>query len=438
MMGEFDSSTASIDKGTNPMADIRPFCAWRYNSDVCREIDELTSPLFDVASEKQRAALYRNPYNSIHLSIPQGNHPARTAAQTLQQWKEEGCLKQDAVPGIYVYCQYFNLPGDPKRYCRKGFVCQIRICQWDENIVLRHENIKRKSVRDQVDLLEATRLNICPTHGLYSDPSFELETHMDDSMALPIYEVEDYQGVRDVLSVIRDSEAIRCFVDCMRDKHVILADGHHRYAASLLYMKQQRALNPAHTGDEGYNFHLIWLTNCEAQDLRILPTHRLIKGLPDFDEAAIMKRFERNFVVKPVAESADIPDVIRGHPWSFGVLFRENAYSVRLKAEVFFNLKWRFPMEIKELDLTVMHYFIIEDILGIPGKDQADSDNLEYERNFSTAITKLLNQQVQMAIVVNETSIEDIKRVCGSGCTMPPKSTFFYPKVVCGFLFGEV
>ena len=86
------------------MADIRPFRTWRYNSDVCSKIDEFTSPLFDVASEKQRAALYRNPYNSIHLSIPQGICPARTATRTLQQWKEEGGLKQDAVPGIYVYC----------------------------------------------------------------------------------------------------------------------------------------------------------------------------------------------------------------------------------------------------------------------------------------------------------------------------------------------
>ncbi len=420
------------------MAHIRPFRAWRYNSGFCRNIAELTSPLFDVASEKQRAVLYRNPYNSIHLSIPQGDHPARNAAQTLQKWKRDAWLIQDPAPGIYVYYQYFTLPGDPTRYCRKGFVSQIRICEWDENIVLRHENIKPKSVRDQIDLLEATRLNICPTHGLYVDPSFELEAYMDDQMTVPIYEAEDYQGVRDVLGVIRDPAAIRCFIDCMRDKQVILADGHHRYAASLLFMKHQRVMNPDHTGDEGYNFHLMWLTNCEAHDLRILPTHRLIKGLPDFDEATILKRFERDFIVKPVVESADILDVIRSRTWTFGVLFKENAYSARLKPEAFFNLKWKFPMEIRELDLTIMHYFIIEGILGIPGKDQADSDHIEYERSFPTIFAKLLNEQIQMAIVINETCIEDIKRVCGSGCTMPPKSTFFYPKVVCGFLFGEI
>ncbi|NIV99072.1 DUF1015 family protein, partial [Candidatus Saccharibacteria bacterium] len=89
--------------------------------------------------------------------------------------------------------------------------------------------------------------------------------------------------VKDVMGIIQDESIIAKFVERLKDEQVILADGHHRYAGSLAYMKQQMANNPAHTGDEGYNFHLMWLTNTEANDLRILPTHRLIKDLDNFD-----------------------------------------------------------------------------------------------------------------------------------------------------------
>ena len=96
------------------MADILPFRAWRYNRELSQDIEELTSPLFDVISEKQQKALYDHPYNSIHLSVPLQGESAQQAHQTLDQWKAEGILKQDELPGIYVYYQYFRLAGESK------------------------------------------------------------------------------------------------------------------------------------------------------------------------------------------------------------------------------------------------------------------------------------------------------------------------------------
>jgi uncharacterized protein (DUF1015 family) len=144
------------------MAEINPFRAWRYSETLMKNISDLTSPLFDVASEKQKAALYENPYNSIHLSIPWGDCPSQNAARILQQWRDEGRIQRDSDPAVYVYYQYFRLPGDPKQYCRKGFICKIRVYDWDENVILRHENTMPRSVNDQVELLTATRLNVSP------------------------------------------------------------------------------------------------------------------------------------------------------------------------------------------------------------------------------------------------------------------------------------
>jgi uncharacterized protein (DUF1015 family) len=420
------------------MAEIRPFKSWRYRPSLLKNIGELTSPLFDVASEKQREALYGNPLNSIHLSIPRGDQPAKNAAVVLNEWKQKKYIIQDQVPGIYVYYQYFSLPSEPKPYCRKGFICKIRVHDWPDNIILRHENTMDESVDGQIELLSETRLNASPTHGLYTDQSFELEPYMDACIRDPICEAEDYQGVKDVMGIIRDKSVIARFVSRLKGEQVILADGHHRYAGSLAYMKQQMASNPAHTGDEGYNFHLMWLTNTEANDLRILPTHRLIKDLDNFDEADIMKNVELNFRIKPVTDPGDIHEFILGKPWTFGLIFKENAYAVRLKPEAFQTLKWNFPELVKQQDLTVVHYFIIEDILGIPGKKQNTSANIEYERNFTKCMTAVMKDEAQMAIITKDVCIEDVKQVCGCGCTLPPKSTFFYPKAVCGFLFSSL
>ena len=420
------------------MAEILPLRAWRYNSTFSEQIDDMTSPLFDVVSDKQRKALYQNPLNSIHLSVPGPPDPADKASALLEQWKNSGVILQDKLPGIYVYYQYFKLAGSPKQFCRKGFICNIRAYDWSEKVILRHENTIPKAVNDRIELLEKTELNVSPTHGLYTDPQFELEKLMDEAITKPIYETEDYQGVRDVLAVIHDAKAIKKFIDLIGKKTIILADGHHRYEGSLIYKHKMLKANPDATGNEGFNYHLMYLTNSEADDLRILPTHRLIKGLNSFDESAILKKLEEDFIIKPVDDSDTLNEIIAGKPWAFGLMFKDNAYKIRLKPESLATMRWNFPEEIKRLDLTVMHYFIIEKVLGIPGKDQRQTENLEFDRSFSDCLQKVIKGEAQLALITNEVSIEDVKKVCYSGYTMPQKSTYFYPKVICGFLFSSV
>ncbi|TRX60861.1 DUF1015 domain-containing protein [Fulvivirga sp. M361] len=417
------------------MAEIRPIQAWRFNEELSEKIDQLTSPLFDVVSKKQRAKLYQDPINSIHLSVPNSSNEA---AELLKIWKKEGILKQDSLPGIYVYYQHFSLAGSTTAYCRKGFICNMKAYDWDDQVLLRHENTIPKAVNDRVELLEHTQLNVSPTHGLYTDPSFELEKYMDESMLNPIYETEDYQGVRDVLSVIHDRKIIEQFLRVLGDKQVILADGHHRYEGSLLYRKKMTAMNPRHKGDEGYNYHFTFLTNTEAKDLRILPTHRLVKGLESIDEAKLLAKLEEDFIIKPVEDAHMIKEIILGKKWAFGLLFNENTYKIRLKPERITTMPWNFPDEIKELDLTVLHYFVIEKALGIAGKDQRTSEIIEFDRSFSDCLAKVIREEAQLALITKEISMEDVKKVCYSGHTMPQKSTYFYPKVICGFLFSSI
>ena len=293
------------------MAEIKPIRAWRYNAELANKIEDLTAPLFDVVSDKQREKLYENPFNSIHLSVPDGDHPSIKAQKLLRDWKANGTIQQDVIPGIYVYYQYFKLAGSAKEYCRKGFVCHIRAYDWKENIILRHENTIPKAVNDRIELLEKTELPASPTHGLYTDPTFELEKYMDESMQMPIYETEDYQGVRDVLSVIQDAKIIQRFIEVIDPLKIILADGHHRYESSLILKHQLEKSNPHPSGKEGYNFHLMYLTNTEAGDLRILPTHRLVHGIKDFDEQQIIDKLSTDFDVKIIENADSLNEIIK-------------------------------------------------------------------------------------------------------------------------------
>jgi uncharacterized protein (DUF1015 family) len=130
--------------------------------------------------------------------------------------------------------------------------------------------------------------------------------------------------------------------------------------------------------------------------------------------------------------------VILGKKWAFGLLLEEQAFKIMLKPEKIKEIKWKFPDVIKDLDLTVMHYFIFEKIMKIPGRKQRSSPYIHFERNFTECLREVIKGEAQFALITKDISIETVKEVCYSGFTLPQKSTYFYPKVICGFLFGSI
>ncbi len=424
------------------VAEIQPLRGWRYNPTLSTDIDAYVSPLFDVVSVKQREALYRNPLNSIHLSVPRGEAPAAEALRLLREWEASGVLRQDELPGIYAYYQYFRLPGSAREFCRKGFMCHIRAYDWSEEVVLRHENTLPAAVNDRAELLACTQFQSSATHGLYRDDEFELERYLDEAMTTPLLETdEDYQGARDVLAVIQDAAVIRRFQQVLAQRQVILADGHHRYEGSLAY-RQARTLaaNGTATGHEPWNYHLMYLTNSAADDLRILPTHRLLLELPgELDETEFLRRLEPYFTIRAIEDVTDLPEIIAGKPWAFGLYLDEQAYKIRLRPEVHSQLDWDTTEAVKNLDLTVLHYFVLEKVLGLVGPDvQRAWPGVAYVRNFSECLQRVDRGEARAALIVNEVTMAEVESVCHSGAVMPPKSTFFYPKTIGGFLFSSI
>jgi uncharacterized protein (DUF1015 family) len=418
------------------MAEILPIKAWRYSDKLSSKIEELTAPLFDVVSSKKRKLLYENPLNSIHLSVPKGTNPAEGAAQTLRKWKEEQILVQDLLPGIYVYYQYFRLPGEQLERCRKGFICQVKAYDWDEKVIMRHENTIVSAVNDRIELLKTTQFQASPTHGLYEDPDENLEGHMDAAIASPLYELEDYQGVREVLGVIHDAVVITKFLKVIRDKNIILADGHHRLQGAIAYRKSQEGNFPDELW-KGHDYHMMYLTNSAGNHLKILPTHRLFYGL-ELSSEELLAKISKWFTVKQFGDSEDLESYAFHKPWSFGLVIGDESYLIQLSKEKFDSFNQDLPDPIRKLDLEVLHELLFTRILGISTEEQRSSNQLVYERNFSRCIQEVESGRASFAVITRELELAQVLEVCNSGYVMPQKSTYFYPKALGGLLFASI
>ncbi len=418
------------------MAEILPIKGWRYAEEYSSKIEQFTAPLFDVVSAKQRKLLYENPLNSIHLSVPRGDNPTEEAASTLADWKTHKILEQDQLPGIYVYYQYFRLPGEQEERCRKGFICQIKAYDWDEKIIFRHENTIVSAVNDRIELLKNTEIQASPTHGLYEDPDEILESFMDAAIESPLYELEDYQGVREVLAVIHDASIIGKFLEVLADKNVILADGHHRLEGAIAYRKIQ-SNSYADEKWKGSDYHMMYLTNTSGNHLKILPTHRIYYGL-GFSDKEFLEKLGEWFEIKTFGDPEELGIYAFHKPWTFGLAIGDTSYILQLTKENFEKFNQHLPDPVRKLDLVVLHELVFSRILGISLEDQRNSAQLVYERNFPRCIQEVESGRASFAIITQEVEMSQVLDVCRSGHVLPQKSTYFYPKALGGLLFASI
>ncbi|UCS95925.1 DUF1015 domain-containing protein [Echinicola marina] len=416
------------------MAEILPLRAWRYNENLGIPLEQLVSPLFDVASAKQLMKLYQFPFNSIHITLPD---KAAKPGKIIKKWKHDAILIQDREPAIYVYYQYFTLPNDNKEYCRKGFIAQIKAYNWEEKVILRHEDTIPSSVSERVQVLKETLMQSSPTHGLYEDKTFHLEKYMDDAMKIPLYDIIDDLGVRDVLARITDPMIVKKFLGLIKSKKIILADGHHRIQAAIEYKNKCTRKNPYHNGKEGYNYHMMYFTNSSSNNLKILPTHRLLKNI-QLTEKETLTKAKKYFDLIPLSQH-DIahPNQIKSK-WSFILLTKKSSYGMLFKRELFKDFTISAPAMLKELDISILHFFFVDKTVGIPLNQQRYSNSIEYANDLEVCQQKLSKEEVAMVLLTRAIKIEEIIKVCNSGHILPQKSTYFYPKLLSGLLFGSI
>ena len=418
------------------MAEIRPFKAWRYNNFLGENLAELTAPLSESVLKQKQRAFYKLPYHHFHISSPLDVPPFYNSTRRVANWKLDKVIIQDPLPTFYVYAQHFKMKGTGEKCIRKGIITLIKAEDFDKQVVLPHEKTIAKAVDYRTNLLMHTLMHSLPTHGFYTDTELSIEQYLDESLQHPIYEVKDKQDTIHQLAQIQDLNIINQIIHTLADKQVWIADGHHRYESSVQFKKRRAESQPGYQGDEGFNYHMMWLTNTQSSSLGLLPTHRMIHSLENFNQEVFVKELEKDFILKPIKNNDDFGLAPTENLWTFRLVLPEKHFIIQLKPESFANFKADLPDAVKKLDLSVMHYFIFERILGL--KAQVQFDYLDFSQYYSRCLQQVNAGEANFALITRRITLEEIEKVCLSGYTMPAKSTYFYPKVLGGLVFGSV
>jgi len=422
------------------MAVIIPFRAWRYNRFLSKKIYDLTAPLSETKFQQVEEALYQEPFHNFHIASPFDVPPFENVVRRVENWKLDKVVEQDPAPSFYAYSQVYklNYNGKWQTLERSGLIALIRTADYAEKVILPHENTFAQVVDFRTTLLGYTEMHTTPTHGLYTDPDQVLSPILSAHLQTPLAEVVDVAGVTHRLAAISDPQIITQCQQLLANKPVFIADGHHRYESSLRFAKAQKQHRGSSNIDLLSDYHLMWLTNTEPEDLGILPTHRLLKGLNPFDEKAFLARLEQYFEIEPLPEAEKLIEIVYEKPWEFGLILPNQACYLRLKPESFQQAQkeWQLPPEVKNLDLSVMHYFIFEKALHINPFQQFDY--IDFAQDSQDCIEQVKNRKCQAAILTHRIPLRSIQEVSLAGYTMPAKSTYFYPKVLSGLVFASV
>jgi len=421
------------------MAEIQPLRALRYDPAVVGSLADVTAPPYDVIDSAQRAELLaRSPYNIVAIDLPEGK-PDRYAAAAglLETWQLQGALVRDSEPAIWAHTQDYTGP-DGRRLCRRGFYCRVRIEEYGPGRVRPHERTHPGPKEDRLALTRATRANISPIFSLYSDPTQAAWATLEPATAAaPWGEVTDEQDTTHRLWRVADPQAIAAVQEATRDAELLIADGHHRYETMQAYAQE--------VGGEGeHRYILMCLVALEDPGLTVFPTHRLIGNLDEDRRRALEQTMERDFDIAEVSvEQIAPPEQPTGArtPLQLGYIDNRDGRALRLTLKDQAIADAALPdrsQAYRRLDTGVLEALLLKGALGLSDEDISHLNGLFYARSTEEALELVRTGAYDAAFFMRPTPVDQVRDVAAAGENMPPKSTFFYPKLLTGLLLNPL
>jgi uncharacterized protein (DUF1015 family) len=441
------------------MAKIFPFPAWRYDPRRVRLAGVVTQPYDKITPAMQHNYLRASPWNFIRVEKGEpspGDSPSDNvytrAAAALEQWTRDGILIQDAQPSIYPYFQQYTVPGGAQRKTRRGFIALGRLEDYSAGVVYPHERTLPAPKADRLDLLRHTFTQTGLLFLLYPDPERQISDYVEQAArGEPLAEVADEFGVVHRLWRTSDAAIVDALVRLMAPKRLLIADGHHRYETALAFRDECRhapaAAHPSASGENApYEKAMMALFGTEDEGLTILPTHRLLTGLENFQFAGLRRRLEPLFdwYAYPFSDAAERETALaefrrdlehRGltrnavGAYAGGEAFY--LFLLKSQAEADHRLRDLLPAE-RRLDVVLLYRLVLEGGLGITSKEVAGEKRVAYERDFAAAVAAVDSGRAQLALLLNPAPIGLVADVAFAGRVLPEKSTDFYPKLLSG------
>jgi uncharacterized protein (DUF1015 family) len=426
------------------MAEVLPFEALHYDLAKVGSLDAVAAPPYDVIDAAQRRALLeRSPYNAVAIDLPKPFDPAdpdsnpsgdpyADAAARIENWRFEGALVQDEAPSIWAMTQDYVAP-DGRSYSRHGILARVRVEDYESGTVRPHERTHPGPLLDRLELTRASGYNLSPIFSLSTEDAWPLvEPALADE---PWGEAADEDGTVNRLWKVDDPAVHAAVTECLAGAQLLIADGHHRYETA-------RAFRDEVGGEGPHNYTLMSLTGLDDPGLLVFPTHRLLSGFADDPERqqrlgnGLRELFDAEEVPREEIDPAGQQGV-----GVFGLYdsFHKKAFRLRLKdpAEVDRRLEG-MPEAYRRLDSAILETLVLKGLAGMSDHDIDERQGLEYAKSVDAALDMVDDGDYDVAFIQRGVPVEQVKDIANTDSVMPPKSTFFYPKVMTGFAFNPV
>ncbi|HEX5922896.1 MAG TPA: DUF1015 domain-containing protein [Baekduia sp.] len=424
------------------MADVQPLRALRYDLGVVGSLQSVIAPPYDVIDPEQRAALAaRSSHNVVSIDLPQaplGGDAYEEAARLLDLWKRQGAVVRDTTPALWALQQDYTGP-DGRQLTRRGIFARVRVQEYGPGKIRPHERTHPGPKEDRLRLTRATQTNLSPIFSLYDDPAnaawAALESHLQTD---PWGIATDADGTVNKLWRIEDGAAIARVKMTLGETELLIADGHHRYETARVYAEE--------IGGEGdHRYVLMCLVALQDPGLTIFPTHRLLDKVKEPEvQQKLGKYLREHFDVTPI-ETSELrpPDDPDGPPTplTMGYLdsFHQQPYRLVLKDQALADAALAdYPEPYRHLDTAVLEALIFKGVLGMTEDDISHLDGLGYSRTDDEALQLVQSKEYDCAFFLRGSPVKQVQEIAAAGVNMPPKSTFFYPKVPTGLLFNPL
>jgi uncharacterized protein (DUF1015 family) len=420
------------------VADVQPLRALHYSLDRVGGLPPVVAPPYDVIDPQQRAALAaRSPYNAVEIDLPQPDGDLDLyahAARLLSDWHAEEILVRDPEPALWALAQDYTGP-DGSAYTRRGFFARVRVEDYGAGRIRPHERTHPGPKEDRLRLTRATRTNLSPIFSLYDDPAgaawSALEPH---TQSVPWGEVTDEDRTQHRLWRVPEQDAAAAVAEALRDTELLIADGHHRYETARVYADE--------IGGEGdHRYVMMCLVALQDPGLTVFPTHRLLTSLTDDQRVALRDAIQRDWEMAEVSADELQPEAAADGTIRVGYLdaHHKRPLMLTLRDPAIADAALPgMPEPYRRLDTAVLEALLLKGALGMSEDDISHLSGLDYARDTEQARSRVESGEVEAAFFMSPTPVERVRDVAAAGVNMPPKSTYFFPKVLTGMLFNPL
>lgn len=424
------------------MTKVAPFQAFVYNQDKISDLSKVVCPPYDIISPA-RQQYYHNldTHNLIHVLLGKdirGEDKYMRAGTIFDSWVRDKILVRDPAPGIYFYSQQYPLKGEKRT--RFGFIALLRLGD-KSSPVFAHEHTRLEPKEDRARLLRAVRANLSPIFVLFPDkkrliPS--LYEHCSGRQEKPFIELVDDEKITHKLWRITSSPILEKVRSRMTDENIFIADGHHRYEVACMYRDEMRLKMPRACADEPFDYILSYFTNTDVKGLSILPIHRLVQVGKDFSADAFINKVSGHFDVEEVKDRVRFFFLLEKSGLAehvLGMYKDKRFWLLRLKnVTIVDKIITDKPREYRSLDVSILNYLVLNDALGLGSQDDSA---VRFNPDPGELIDTVDAGDSCVAFFLNPVKVQQIMAVALTGERMPPKSTYFYPKVLSGLVINK-